>query len=134
MLPAQWLHCVFCNVPDPFREVQCSHHRAQRQPTPCAGAAAACAEAQDLAARPIHRLLWGHRWSVWRNLAAYFPVHLHKTAELDPAGNYVFGFHPHGILCLSAWVSFATEACDVSEKCAHSSARLGCHVLNLHNP
>ena len=56
------------------------------------------------------------RWRVWRDLAEYFPVRLHKTADLDPQGTYVFGFHPHGILCLSAWVSFATEACDVGAK------------------
>ena len=63
------------------------------------------------------QVLLTNRWRVWRDLADYFPVQLHKTADLDPQGTYVFGFHPHGILCLSAWVSFATEACDVGAKC-----------------
>ena len=63
------------------------------------------------------------RWRVWKDLAAYFPVRLHKTADLDPEGNYLFGYHPHGILCLSAWVAFATEACDVGAMCASRSPR-----------
>ena len=41
---------------------------------------------------------------------------LHKTAELPPDHNYVFGFHPHGIISYSAFVTFATEALDVSKK------------------
>ena len=41
---------------------------------------------------------------------------LHKTAELPPDRNYVFGFHPHGIISYSAFVTFATEALDVSKK------------------
>ena len=41
---------------------------------------------------------------------------LHKTAELPPDRNYVLGFHPHGIISYSAFVTFATEALDVSKK------------------
>ena len=36
-------------------------------------------------------------WSGWKRAAAYFPARMHKTADLDPAGNYLFACHPHGI-------------------------------------
>lgn len=36
-------------------------------------------------------------WSGWKRAAAYFPAQMHKTADLDPAGNYLFACHPHGI-------------------------------------
>lgn len=38
-----------------------------------------------------------------------------KTAELDPSRSYVFGFHPHGIISMSAFVAFATEGLNVSK-------------------
>lgn len=38
-----------------------------------------------------------------------------KTAELDPSKGYVFGFHPHGIISMSAFVAFATEGLQVSK-------------------
>lgn len=40
----------------------------------------------------------------------YFPVRLVKTVDLDPSKNYVFGYHPHGIIGMGAWINFATEA------------------------
>lgn len=40
----------------------------------------------------------------------YFPIRLVKTVDLDPSKNYVFGYHPHGIISLGAWINFATEA------------------------
>lgn len=46
----------------------------------------------------------------------YFPVSLEKTAELDPKKNYIFGYHPHGILSDGAIISFATEAAKFSRK------------------
>jgi len=90
--------------------------------SPCAAAVRTpCIPHRQGAGRRIAKQPFStHRWRVWRDLAEYFPVQLHKTADLDPAGTYVFGFHPHGILCLSAWVSFATEACDVGAKCVAS--------------
>jgi len=38
-----------------------------------------------------------------------------KTAELDPSKGYVFGFHPHGIISMSAFIAFATEGLNVSK-------------------
>ncbi|KXZ44041.1 hypothetical protein GPECTOR_75g765 [Gonium pectorale] len=49
-------------------------------------------------------------WSVWRVMASYFPASLVKTAELDPAGHYLFAVHPHGIIAISTWLSFVTDA------------------------
>lgn len=37
-------------------------------------------------------------------------LQLIKTAELDPSHNYLFGFHPHGVLVTGAFGSFCTEA------------------------
>ena len=53
-------------------------------------------------------------------------MHLVKTAELDPNQNYVMGFHPHGIISMSAFVTFATEALDVSKKYPGDAC---CHFL-----
>ncbi|KAI8921462.1 diacylglycerol acyltransferase [Entophlyctis helioformis] len=61
------------------------------------------------------RLPWVRRLPVWRGMAGYFPVSLVKTADLDPSKNYVFGYHPHGIISLGAWINFATEATKFSE-------------------
>ena len=36
--------------------------------------------------------------------AAYYPVELVKTAELDPKKNHLISCHPHGILCFGAVV------------------------------
>lgn len=38
-----------------------------------------------------------------------------KTADLDPDKAYVFGFHPHGVISLSAFCTFGTEALEFSK-------------------
>lgn len=38
-----------------------------------------------------------------------------KTATLDPSHNYLFGFHPHGILVAGAFGNFCTEATGFSQ-------------------
>jgi 2-acylglycerol O-acyltransferase 2 len=58
---------------------------------------------------------WMRRLVVWRWFAQYFPVYLHKEVELDPKRNYIFGYHPHGIIGMGAFANFATEANNVSE-------------------
>lgn len=52
------------------------------------------------------------RLGIWKHFRDYFPIKLVKTAELDPSRNYIFGYHPHGILCAGAFCNFATEATD----------------------
>lgn len=37
-------------------------------------------------------------------------MQLGKTCDLDPAQNYVFLYHPHGIISLGAFTNFGTEA------------------------
>lgn len=47
---------------------------------------------------------------IWKVFASYFPAALHRTAPLDPSQNYIFGYHPHGIICHGAFIAFCTEA------------------------
>ncbi|XP_072447535.1 2-acylglycerol O-acyltransferase 1-like isoform X2 [Chiloscyllium punctatum] len=56
------------------------------------------------------RSAWVRSWAVWRYFRDYFPITLVKTAELDPKHNYLFGFHPHGVLVAGAFGNFCTEA------------------------
>ena len=45
----------------------------------------------------------------WKWFVDFFPVTLHKTCDLDKSGetSYIFGYHPHGIIGMGAWASFA---------------------------
>ncbi|KAF7725343.1 diacylglycerol O-acyltransferase 1 [Apophysomyces ossiformis] len=61
------------------------------------------------------RFDWPRRWLLWRYFAAYFPVKLIKEHDLDPTQNYVFGYHPHGIISMGAFINFGTEATGFSE-------------------
>ncbi|KAI9033924.1 diacylglycerol acyltransferase type 2B [Phycomyces nitens] len=51
------------------------------------------------------------RWKVWTYFCNYFP-----ECDLDPTGNYVFGYHPHGIISFGAFANFGTEGTGFSEK------------------
>jgi len=48
-------------------------------------------------------------------LTDYFPVKLIKTAELDPTKNYIFGYHPHGIIAFGCLCNFGTEGTGFSK-------------------
>ncbi|XP_073510522.1 2-acylglycerol O-acyltransferase 2-B-like [Phyllobates terribilis] len=52
---------------------------------------------------------WVRSWTVWKYFANYFPIKLVRTAPLDPGHNYIFGFHPHGVLVVGAFGNFCTE-------------------------
>lgn len=67
------------------------------------------------------------RWCLWRHLAAYFPTQLVKTEDLNPSHNYIFGYHPHGIISVGAFINFATEGTGFSQKFPGISP----HVLTL---
>uniref|UniRef100_A0A5F9D6F8 Acyltransferase n=1 Tax=Oryctolagus cuniculus TaxID=9986 RepID=A0A5F9D6F8_RABIT len=56
------------------------------------------------------RSAWVRDWAVWRHFRDYFPISLVRTAPLDPSQNYLFGFHPHGVLAVGAFSNFCTEA------------------------
>ncbi|CAO3631496.1 unnamed protein product [Cunninghamella echinulata] len=58
---------------------------------------------------------WSRRLPVFNYFADYFPIRLIKEADLDPTGNYVFGYHPHGIISMGAFGNFATEATGFSQ-------------------
>lgn len=53
---------------------------------------------------------WVRRSRVWVHFKNYFPVSLVKTVELDPGRNYLFGYHPHGIIGCGIFANFGTEA------------------------
>ncbi|CAG2118568.1 unnamed protein product, partial [Medioppia subpectinata] len=57
---------------------------------------------------------WVREWTLWKHFADYFPLKLIKTTDLDPNKNYIFGCHPHGILCFSYFGNFATEGTQFS--------------------
>lgn len=46
---------------------------------------------------------------------------------MDPSKNYIFGYHPHGIMCAGAFGNFATEGNDFSE----TFPGLTPHILTL---
>ncbi|XP_033182602.1 2-acylglycerol O-acyltransferase 2-B-like [Anabas testudineus] len=56
------------------------------------------------------RSRWVRSWTVWEQFRDYFPITLLKTVDLDPKKNYIFGFHPHGVLVAGGFGNFCTEA------------------------
>eukprot|EP00744_Colponema_vietnamica_P001466 GILI01002429.1.p1 GENE.GILI01002429.1~~GILI01002429.1.p1 ORF type:complete len:335 (-),score=75.92 GILI01002429.1:72-1076(-) len=61
------------------------------------------------------RYEWFRKFKWWQLFRDYFPTSLHKTADLDPSKNYIFGYHPHGIISLGAFSNFATDATGFSQ-------------------
>ncbi|NWV24272.1 MOGT2 acyltransferase, partial [Origma solitaria] len=45
-----------------------------------------------------------------------FPIQLIRTTPLDPRRNYIFGFHPHGVLAAGAFGNFCTESTEFGKK------------------
>ncbi|KAI8606975.1 diacylglycerol acyltransferase [Chytriomyces sp. MP71] len=64
-------------------------------------------KAQETGAR---RSDWVRSWTVWIWFADFFPVSLRVDVPLDPSKNYIFGYHPHGVIGLGAFTTFATES------------------------
>ncbi|XP_037533221.1 2-acylglycerol O-acyltransferase 2-A [Nematolebias whitei] len=73
------------------------------------------------------RSQWVRSWTVWEYFRNYFPLTLVKTVDLDPKKNYIFGFHPHGVLVAGAFGNFCTEATGFSRL----FPGLRCHLLML---
>lgn len=61
------------------------------------------------------RFQFFRKLKTWKLVKEFFPAQLIRTAKLNPKRNYVFGYHPHGIMCFGAWLNFATEATEFSE-------------------
>ncbi|CAE7583083.1 DGAT2B [Symbiodinium natans] len=70
----------------------------------------------------------------WRHFAAYFPMSLTRTAKLDPKRNYIFGYHPHGVISMGALCNFTTEATGFSALFPGLSLRLLTLGLNFRIP
>ncbi|KAJ3196458.1 diacylglycerol O-acyltransferase 1 [Irineochytrium annulatum] len=56
------------------------------------------------------KIMFLRRLPFWKWFADFFPITLVRTTKLDPSKNYVFGYHPHGIISLGAFTNFGTEA------------------------
>ncbi|CAI2352769.1 unnamed protein product [Caenorhabditis sp. 36 PRJEB53466] len=49
---------------------------------------------RDTPKRGGYRDNWFRNWRLHQWFAQYFPIRLHKTVDLDPQQNYLFGYHP----------------------------------------
>ena len=65
---------------------------------------------QKTSSRGGRRIQSVRKFRLWKYLADFFPIHLIKTAELDPDKNYLMGYHPHGIIGCGAFGNFASDA------------------------
>jgi len=70
----------------------------------------------------------------WRWFRDYFPISLHATTPLKPEGRYVFGYHPHGILSLGAFLNFGSEATGFGQKFPGIDLRLMTLTSNFRIP
>ncbi|KAG0198903.1 diacylglycerol O-acyltransferase 1 [Mortierella sp. GBA30] len=62
------------------------------------------------------RVQWWRNWVGWTHFAQYFPMTLVKEGDLDPSKNYIFGYHPHGIISMGAFCTFGTEGLHFSKR------------------
>lgn len=58
---------------------------------------------------------WARRGFIWKYFSDYYPCSIVKEAELPPNRPYLFGYHPHGIIGMGAFATFATEGTNFSE-------------------
>jgi 2-acylglycerol O-acyltransferase 2 len=70
----------------------------------------------------------------WKHFAAYFPMKLTREEQLDPEKNYVFGYHPHGIISLGALCNFGTEATGFAQLFPDIDLRLLTLTMNFRIP
>eukprot|EP00457_Paulinella_chromatophora_P005789 gb/GEZN01005806.1/.p1 GENE.gb/GEZN01005806.1/~~gb/GEZN01005806.1/.p1 ORF type:complete len:376 (-),score=30.51 gb/GEZN01005806.1/:622-1674(-) len=66
-------------------------------------------------------------WSCWHYFTGYFPISLIKEADLPPEHNYLFGYHPHGVISVGIMGNFLTEATGFHEL----FPGIRCHVMVL---
>lgn len=55
------------------------------------------------------RVNWIRNSKLWTWMADYFPITLVREEELDASRNYIFGYHPHGIISIGAFTAFGSE-------------------------
>ena len=69
----------------------------------------------DAPCRGGRRFNFMRRLPIWKLFCSYFPIKLIKTEDLDPQKNYIFGYHPHGVISQGAFGSFGTEGAGFSD-------------------
>ncbi|WVF65408.1 hypothetical protein IAT40_000135 [Kwoniella sp. CBS 6097] len=69
-------------------------------------------KAPDYGGRPKE---WARRFFMWKFFAQYYPCSIIKEADLPADRPYLFGYHPHGIIGMGAFATFATEGTNFSE-------------------
>ncbi|KAI8051102.1 diacylglycerol acyltransferase [Syncephalis plumigaleata] len=80
------------------------------------------------------KIEWMRRLFIWRWFVDYFPMRLHREVVLDPKRNYIFGYHPHGIISMGAFANFGTEANRISELLPGINCRLMTLASNFNIP
>ncbi|KAJ3230006.1 diacylglycerol O-acyltransferase 1 [Chytriomyces hyalinus] len=80
------------------------------------------------------RQQWLRRLPFWVWFADFFPVTLRKESDLDPSHKFIFGYHPHGVISMGAFTSFATEARNVSQLLPGLNIRLLTLEVNFNVP
>lgn len=71
---------------------------------------------------------------IFRWFINYFPVTLHKTADLDPSQKYVLGYHPHGLFGLGCVGALGSDACNFSQKFPNIKSRVLTLATNFQVP
>jgi len=56
------------------------------------------------------RCEWIRNWRIWHYCREYFPMTLKSTSTLDSNRNYLFIYHPHGIIASGVCINFGTNA------------------------
>uniref|UniRef100_A0A8C4RKK1 Diacylglycerol O-acyltransferase 2 n=1 Tax=Erpetoichthys calabaricus TaxID=27687 RepID=A0A8C4RKK1_ERPCA len=78
---------------------------------------------------------WVRNWTVWKHFRDYFPIRLIKTHTFLLIRNYIFEYHPHGIVYFGAFCNSGTEATGFSKKipgiCPHLATLSGNFRLPL---
>lgn len=64
----------------------------------------------------------------FRYMRDYYPVSMVKTSELDSTRNYIFGYHPHGMIPEGLVVGFASEALQFSKTFPGIVPYIGAHA------
>ncbi|CAD5225227.1 unnamed protein product [Bursaphelenchus okinawaensis] len=59
---------------------------------------------------------WYRRLYIWKAMADYFPNEVIMTSKIPNDKNYIFGWHPHGIISVSAFNNFCTNGTGLDEK------------------
>eukprot|EP00697_Spironema_sp_BW2_P007895 gnl/Spiro4/2232_TR1077_c0_g1_i1.p1 gnl/Spiro4/2232_TR1077_c0_g1~~gnl/Spiro4/2232_TR1077_c0_g1_i1.p1 ORF type:complete len:434 (+),score=88.91 gnl/Spiro4/2232_TR1077_c0_g1_i1:96-1304(+) len=77
---------------------------------------------------------WLRGFSCFFHFCNYFPLSIVKTAELDPNGKYLFGYHPHGIISIGALGNFAFQGTGFGDLFPGIDLRVATLPLNFKVP